>query len=131
MTTDNQYTDLLRLWVFRIFDTPKNICRLIGKRGYRDDDISNFLGLPDWDDSGDPDMECLYKRMEFSDMLQALEKRADSLKMPDQIHDNFIQLSRIVQANNAEIKIMEFLAVRQTESVFMDTFNVLENLNLY
>jgi SpoVK/Ycf46/Vps4 family AAA+-type ATPase len=130
MTTDNQYTELLRLWVFRIFATPKNISRLINKRGYRDDDITRFLGLSDWDDTEEAQIESAYKKMEFSERHQQLETKADSIRMPEHIHDNFLQLSRIVRATPSEARIMEFLAVRQTESVFMDTFNVLDNLNL-
>lgn len=125
MNMETQYTNLLRLWVFRIFETRKARGRLISHRGYRDDDVAQFLGLGtrfDWE----ADVPKLHKLEEdFEGLRKEAETRYGSLQMPKMIRNNFAELSRLIRLRPDEAKILEFLAVLQAESIFFDCMTVL------
>ena len=118
--------EVLRLWVYRIFDTPHNLSKLFSFRGVRDDDILSFLGMPEFPSRGD------YNQTESKKRFQTESKKYEAAygqtRMPQVIRTNFDNLAKQIKADRHTARILEFLAVRQTEAILFDCMNVLNDM---
>lgn len=125
MKTKSDYADLLRLWIYRIMDTPKARSRLIRAAGFRDDDVAEFLGLGKWLEVEAGAFSPGEIKRELKTRHEKAEKTSRGTDLPPVIRDNFRQLSRVVQIKAFDQQVLTLLAIHEFEPVLADAFNVL------
>lgn len=113
------YHRLIALWVLRAFSPALGRSRYLHNRGLLDDDIGDFLGMPnDGTEEGQPFGEVCRR-------LDALRVRLEASRSPIRLNAvqraNFARLGDLLGLNAVEIEILQYLSCALIDPVLRDT----------
>ncbi|MEX0287764.1 MAG: AAA family ATPase [Flavobacteriaceae bacterium] len=117
------HAEVVRLWIYRILNTPKGRSKFMRGSCFSDDDVAEFIGMGKHLDNQPEKFDEKAVRAEFSERARRAEEKQP--KLPDYIEENFCKLAQIAGLKETELAVLKFIAIREPTSVLTDALDVL------
>lgn len=122
--TDTDSTELLRLWICRMFRPASALKRLISDAGFSDLDVGLVLQLPSDLYEESKEFDATAARQAFADVNRKLEARRDRICTPRHWSNNLRQLGRLLNLGAVEEQVLLVVAVAEVHPVVRDGFSL-------
>ncbi len=124
---EQELVDIFRLWILRVFFKSVGIRNIFSDhRGFFNDNVASFLGLSEYIDLDDDELDKGKIIKELRSLYNKLEnrKRFSSNKV---LKNNIKSIAKLMQLNDNEQKILEFSVLLSEYEILQDATDPLGN----
>ncbi|MCC5835954.1 MAG: ATP-binding protein [Opitutales bacterium] len=117
-------TELLRLWICRMFRTAGALRHFIGDSGFADLDVALLLKMPARLYEDAKPFDTLAAQKAFTELSRDLEARSKRIRAPRHWRSNLQQLGKLLNLGSVEEAVLLVAAVQDVDPVLRDAFNL-------
>lgn len=118
-------TEIVSLWLLRLFKDRKTFRLLVKDGHFRDDDVASAIGLDHWVDVDNFSRNAIRREMLL--LQEDLEKQYQQNGYNPKLKQNFSIVRNLIGLNEEEVEISIFLAFLTNYQPLHDAFNIVED----